>query len=82
MINYKLFALLALAAVAPAAALAADAPAFPERSVRLIVPFPPGGVNDIVSRLVANQLNAIWGKPVIIDNRGGANGTIAADIAA
>src|SRR5688572_22033456 len=55
---------------------------FPERPVRLVVPFPPGGVNDIASRLVANQLNAIWGKPVIIDNRGGAGGNIGADIAA
>ena len=55
---------------------------FPERPVRLIVPFPPGGVNDIASRLVANQLNALWAKPVIIDNRGGAGGNIGADIAA
>jgi tripartite-type tricarboxylate transporter receptor subunit TctC len=56
--------------------------AFPERPVRLIVPFPPGGVNDISSRLVANQLNAGWGRPVIIDNRGGAGGNIGAEIAA
>ena len=56
--------------------------AFPERPVRLIVPFPPGGVNDISSRLVANQLNAEWGRPVIIDNRGGAGGNIGAEIAA
>ncbi len=55
---------------------------FPERPVRLIVPFPPGGVNDIASRLVASQLNALWAKPVIIDNRGGAGGNIGADIAA
>ena len=75
-------AVLLSAAVLAPAATAAEASSFPERSVRLIVPFPPGGVNDIVSRLIANQLNALWGKPVIIDNRGGANGTIAADIAA
>ena len=56
--------------------------AFPERPVRLIVPFPPGGVNDISSRLVANQLNAEWGRPVIVDNRGGAGGNIGAEIAA
>ena len=55
---------------------------YPERPVRLIVPFPPGGVNDIASRLVANQLNALWAKPVIIDNRGGAGGNIGAEIAA
>jgi tripartite-type tricarboxylate transporter receptor subunit TctC len=56
--------------------------AFPDRPVRLIVPFPPGGVNDISSRLVANQLNAEWGRPVIVDNRGGAGGNIGAEIAA
>ena len=73
--------LCALAVSMPAASFAAE-PAFPDRAVRLIVPFPPGGVNDIVSRLVANRLNAQWGKPVIVDNRGGANGTIAGEIAA
>ena len=77
----KRFLICALCLAAPAAASAADA-SFPDRPVRLIVPFPPGGVNDIVSRLVANRLNALWGKAVIIDNRGGANGTIAGEIAA
>ena len=56
--------------------------AFPARSVRLIVPFPPGGLNDLASRLVANQLNALWGRAVIIDNRGGAGGNVGAEIAA
>jgi len=56
--------------------------AFPDRPVRLIVPFPPGGVNDIASRLVASQLHALWARPVIVDNRGGAAGNIGADIAA
>ncbi len=55
---------------------------FPERPVRLIVPFPPGGVNDIASRLIANQLHVLWSRPVIIDNRGGAGGNIGAEIAA
>ena len=50
--------------------------------MRLVVPFPPGGVNDIVSRLIANQLNVLWNRPVIIDNRGGAGGNIGAEIAA
>ena len=57
-------------------------PAFPARPVRLIVPFPPGGLNDLASRLVANQLNALWGRAVIIDNRGGAGGNVGAEIAA
>ena len=77
----KHYLICGLALAAPAAASAAEIP-FPERPVRLIVPFPPGGVNDIVSRLVASRLNALWGKAVIIDNRGGANGTIAGEIAA
>ncbi|HYC44332.1 MAG TPA: tripartite tricarboxylate transporter substrate binding protein [Burkholderiales bacterium] len=55
--------------------------AFPERPVRLIVPFPPGGVNDIASRMIANQLNGVWARPVIIDNRGGAGGNVGAEIA-
>ncbi|HEX2829850.1 MAG TPA: tripartite tricarboxylate transporter substrate binding protein [Burkholderiales bacterium] len=74
--------LICAVALAVSAAAHAAEPAFPDRAVRLIVPFPPGGVNDIVSRLVANRLNAQWGKPVIVDNRGGANGTIAGEIAA
>ena len=46
------------------------------------MPFPPGGVNDIASRLIANQLHTTWSRPVIVDNRGGAAGNIGADIAA
>jgi tripartite-type tricarboxylate transporter receptor subunit TctC len=64
-----------------AAASAAES-RFPERPVRLIVPFPPGGVNDIASRLVANELHTMWSRPVIVDNRGGAAGNIGAEIAA
>ena len=71
----------ALLIVASSLGFAAEGP-FPERSVRLIVPFPPGGLNDIASRLVANQLNTLWNRPVVIDNRGGAGGNIGAEIAA
>ena len=70
------------AAFAVPAALFAAESRFPERPARLIVPFPPGGVNDIASRLVANRLNALWGQPVVVDNRGGAGGNIGAEIAA
>src|SRR5688572_16892808 len=76
----KLFS--ALAAMLFSASVLAAEPAYPERPVRLIVPFPPGGLNDITSRLVAQQLNALWARPVIIDNRGGAGGNIGAEIAA
>ncbi len=55
---------------------------YPSRPVRFIVPFPPGGGNDIVGRILAQRLNEAFGVPVVVDNRGGAGGTIGTDIAA
>jgi tripartite-type tricarboxylate transporter receptor subunit TctC len=55
--------------------------AYPARPVRLIVPFPPGGSNDIVGRVIGQQLGERLGKPLVIDNRGGAGGTIGTEIA-
>lgn len=55
---------------------------FPERNLRYIVPFPPGGLTDIMARLVAQKLSENWGKPVVIDNRPGGNALIGADAAA
>ena len=60
-------------------ALAADA--WPVRPIRLIVPFPPGGSNDIVARLVGAHLTERLGKTVVVDNRVGAGGTIGSEIA-
>lgn len=54
----------------------------PTKPVRVIVPFPPGGSNDIVGRLVANDMSPILGQQVVIDNRGGAGGIIGSEIAA
>jgi tripartite-type tricarboxylate transporter receptor subunit TctC len=76
------FAPLASALVIAAPSAVAAESRFPERPVRLIVPFPPGGVNDIASRLIAAELQALWSRPVIVDNRGGAAGNIGAEIAA
>jgi tripartite-type tricarboxylate transporter receptor subunit TctC len=55
---------------------------FPDRPVRIIVPFSPGGATDIVARLVGRQLGETWGQTVVIDNRAGAGGNIGADLAA
>lgn len=59
---------------------AAQAQNYPNRPVRFIVPFPPGGGNDIVGRIVALRLNETLGVPVVVDNRGGAGGTIGTDL--
>lgn len=59
---------------------AVQAQAYPSRPIRFIVPFPPGGGNDVVGRIVAQKLNEALGVPVVIDNRGGAGGTIGTDI--
>src|SRR5438876_12185541 len=50
---------------------------YPNRPILLIVPFPPGGGNDTLARIVASKLGAALGQQVMVDNRGGANGIIA-----
>jgi tripartite-type tricarboxylate transporter receptor subunit TctC len=75
------------AAVALAPGLAtraarAQAPAWPNRMVRLIVPYPAGGGADTIARLVGGKLGDIWGQQLLIENRGGAGGNIASEAAA
>lgn len=71
----------ALFIAAIGAATAAD-PAFPKRPIRLIVGYPPGGATDIAARLVGQKLAPVLGQSVVVDNRAGASGTIAATIVA
>jgi tripartite-type tricarboxylate transporter receptor subunit TctC len=78
----KRLAALALAALCAIAAPLAQAQKFPEKPIRFIVPFPPGGGNDILARVIAPKMAEFLGQPVIVDNRAGAGGNIGADIAA
>ena len=55
---------------------------YPSKPIHIIVPFAPGGPNDFLARIVGQKLSEQWGYPVVIENRGGAGGTVGADIAA
>lgn len=71
-----------LAASTTAPVLAADAASYPNRPVRMIVPFAPGGPTDVISRTIAQKLTEAWGQQVVVDNRAGAGGNIGMGIAA
>jgi tripartite-type tricarboxylate transporter receptor subunit TctC len=62
--------------------LDADAKDYPNRAIRIIVPFPPGGPADIVARLVGQRMSEDWGQPVVVENRAGGNTAIGAQAAA
>jgi tripartite-type tricarboxylate transporter receptor subunit TctC len=66
----------------PAVAHAADAALYPNRPLRFVVPFPPSGTNDIIARALVPKLTEDLGQPVVVDNRGGANGIIGMDLTA
>jgi tripartite-type tricarboxylate transporter receptor subunit TctC len=68
-----------LAALAPSFAGAQGT--FPARTVRFIVPFPGGGINDVLARIVGEKLQSKWGQPIVVENKTGAGGNIGAELA-
>jgi tripartite-type tricarboxylate transporter receptor subunit TctC len=63
------------------ACVGAAAQPYPTHPIRLIVPYPPAGANDLLGRILGERLSAAWGQPVVIENRPGANGLIGVDLA-
>lgn len=76
----RLIGVLLICSVIPVSA--AEAQTYPIRPIRFIVPFPPGGGNDIVGRIIAGKLSESLGQTVVVDNRGGAGGIIGTDMTA
>ncbi len=74
--------LLVLALSIAACCSAASAQNYPVKPIRLIAPFPPGGSTDLLARVIAQKLTDAWGQQVIVENRGGAGGTIGVELAA
>jgi tripartite-type tricarboxylate transporter receptor subunit TctC len=74
--------ILALGGAVILPAIAAAAESFPTRPIRLVVPYPAGGGTDIVGRILGQKLHESLGQPIVIDNRGGAGGTIGTSLAA
>jgi tripartite-type tricarboxylate transporter receptor subunit TctC len=70
---------LALALLCPALAVAQD---FPNKTIRLIVPFPPGGPNDIIARVVGKRMSEILKQTIVVDNRAGQGGVLGTDVVA
>ena len=82
MLNRRQF--VGLAAIAAPSLLLSRARAadWPAKPVKIVVPFTPGGSTDITARLVGNRLQEVWGQTVVVENKPGAGGNIAADMVA
>ena len=75
----KLLSLSAASALLPASRALAQSQPWPNRFIRLVVPFPAGGGADAIARIVGQRLSEMWGQQVTIENRGGASGNLAAE---
>ena len=82
-VSRRCIALAGLFALALGPAAAQDAAKdFPNRSIRIVVPFPAGGPSDVLARLIGQKMSEDWGQPVVVENRPGANTVIGAQIVA
>jgi tripartite-type tricarboxylate transporter receptor subunit TctC len=81
---YAAFAVIFILSIipAPGANKAFAQEEYPTRPVRFIVPYPSGGTNDVLARIVGDKLQAKWGQPIIIENRSGGSGNIGAALVA
>lgn len=75
-------ALAAAVLTATASVAAAQAPEYPGKPIRIVVPYPPGGTTDIITRVLAKGMSETWKQPVLVENRGGASGIIGTEIVA
>ena len=73
----------AMALAAPAApAIVRAQGGYPDKQIRMVIPFAPGGTTDLLARAVGQHFSQAWGQPVVADNRAGANGVVAGEIVA
>ena len=76
------WALLCGLALTAVAASPASAQTYPERTVKIVVAYPPSGATDLLARVIAPHLTKTWGVPVIVENRPGASGNIGMELVA
>ena len=78
----SLAALLAACAMTTPWAAQAQSPGYPDKPVKFVVPYPPGGGTDVIARIVQERFAALLGQPILIDNKGGAGGSVGSELVA